>query len=268
MKRLFKFMLLIAAFLWLPTLIQHGGAGLNVLAFGEQPAVQAAVQAAAKSQDALSLSEKISLENDAMVLWAKQLDELVIQAGSIFSLDQWLNELPDEGRAKPGDADLEQIGSTLLQTALQAGLEVGEHTIHPKLPDTVEPGYDLEFRQGQQDFTLRNPHNYEVSGKVEVNGRQASFQWVGHASGLWERKEIKVEMEELPQGSLKVEDHALGTRSRMIPGYPGRLIQVYAISADSKELLYQNYYAPQANLIYEPKRSIEAAGTGESGGNP
>ncbi|WP_059051551.1 VanW family protein [Paenibacillus senegalimassiliensis] len=267
MKRLFKFTLLVAMVMWLPTLINYGGQGLRVLAF-EELSVQSSSQAIPSSTEALSLSEKVSLENDAMLQWAKQLDELVIQAGNVFSLDQWFKELPDNGQAKPADTDLEQIGSILLQTGLQAGLEVGERATHSVLPATAEPGYDLEFRQGEQDFTLRNPHNYEVSGKVEVHGGQASFQWMGYGPSLWKKKEITVEVEEFAQGDLKVEDHALVTKGRTIPGYPGRLIHVYAVSDGGKELLYQNYYAPQANLVYEPKRSSEATRIGESGGNP
>lgn len=267
MKRLFKFTLLIAVVMWLLALMNDGGQGLRVLAF-EKLSAQPTSQAIPPSTEAMSLSEKVSLENDAMLQWAKELDELVIQAGNVFSLDQWFKELPDDGQAKPADTDLEQIGSLLLQTGLQAGLEVGERATHPVLPAMAEPGYDLEFRQGQQDFTLRNPHNYEVSGKVEVHGGQASFQWMGYGPSLWKKREIKVEVEEFAQGDLKVEDHALGTKSRTIPGYPGRLVHVYAVSDDSMELLYQNYYAPQANLIYESKRSSEATRTGESGGNP
>ncbi|GEM_PF-2962225 len=272
MKSWSKFTLLVVTVAFLPILmLTEVSASRESVRSASQPkdrlqsdtAVGSAVSPRLKD---LSLEAKFNLDSPSMQRWAEQLDSLSIQPDGVFSLYHWATDVVSSHGLNPDDETLERIGSALLYTAVQAGLEVGVHASHKQLPASLEPGFDLDFRYGEQDFMIFNPHTFAVKGALDTIGTQARFKLQGSTSASWTPAEIAVQSEVFEPERIRLEDHAEGAQARTVQGRPGQLVKVYGMAGGERQLLYKHYYAPQASLVYEtlPPASTAVDSGGDS----
>lgn len=216
-----------------------------------EPAEHAPSQSAAL-QDRTVIGQVLDVQLPASAKpWIAELNGLSLQPGQNFSLAVWSVQLETHNGFQEDCEVLEGIATLLMQTAVQARLEIGERHQHPQLPADTAPGFDVSFRGKTQDFILRNPHRYPVQFQADLTDKVSGVRLYALVPEAQNPAELRITEEIVTPGERVVEDHGQDALARSIPGKEGKLITVSELRSDGTEqLLYKDYYALEAAVTY------------------
>ncbi|XID92581.1 VanW family protein [Paenibacillaceae bacterium WGS1546] len=178
----------------------------------------------------------------------------VIPAGQTFSYQEWMLE----SKAQVDEDGYSQLASLLFETAVKAGLEVGERYVHAKLPDYANPGFDVAVSPRKKDLKLHNPYSFDVAWTLEIENGVPAARMIAQDEGEWTAPRIEVQRTDYLPDTVVLVDFG---RSLPAKGDPGALVKVF----DGNELLYKDFYPPRAEEMLLAPTAAERSGLTHSG---
>lgn len=186
--------------------------------------------------------------------WLEQARELKLEPGKLFSLNDWVRETMNNKKLEAKEAELSHLAGMLYETALRAGLEIGERYTHQDLPAYAAAGFDVQFEPDRKNLTLLNPYDFVFKLDVAYNGQQPVLALTGKPSDKWSEVQIDVQKESFSPDKVMLVDYSAAVGRGEVKrddGKDGLLVKVYKNGKEKepKILLAKDYYAPHPLVV-------------------
>jgi hypothetical protein len=175
-------------------------------------------------------------------------DNYSLLPSKVFSFHEWYmkNKLKVSKNAQSAFA------STLYELAIRSGLEIGERHIHLQLPTFSKPGFDVEIKGKEKDFSIRNPYRYAVIFKVTIENQTPILQLFKNDSTEFKAPLVTVDNKVIPFDKVMLTAKGKNTLSANLStvGANGAIIKVFVTPAGkTKQFLARDYYPPRSQTV-------------------
>ena len=197
-----------------------------------------------------------------------KLDNVIINAGEVFSLNKILGEVSREtgyqeaiiyqgGKAVTGiGGGVCQVATTLYNTALYADLEILERHQHGLPVSYVKPSLDAAFYSNVQDLKFKNNKSYPIKLLAKTSD-------IGNLTievyGVKNNKNVEIKLESeiintIPYKTQYIEDNNINKDIIITPGVNGYTSKSYFVKFENgkeieRKLLNTDTYSPQTEVI-------------------
>lgn len=219
-----------------------------------QPAAPSAAPDTGKSaagDQLLVQSTNTATVSDGAKAWLDELAKVTLKPNELFSLDAWVKNTVVSAKLELKQDEISQIAGLLYETALRAGLTIGERHIHQELPAYATAGYDVAYQDGK-DLTLFNPNKFTMQVGVALSGSYPIVYLKGSPDAKWTPVSLEVVQEPFQAEKVELVDFNLGAgkgETTQQEGKPGLLVQVKAKEGDIVHVVAKDYYAPLPKVV-------------------
>ncbi|MGN7358067.1 VanW family protein [Paenibacillus sp. SAF-054] len=209
-----------------------------------------AVQTAVSSSNNNVITKSVGTKemNDRMLNVLGRLQNVEIRPNTQFSMNQWLELNKFEKKQGKEGEDIAYTASLLYESAVKAGMEIGERHLHRQLPPYAAPGFDVYIEPADHDLTFYNSLGFSIfiSVKKTIDGMpQIIFE--GQPAAGWKQPQINVNTKKYAPKNFEVTDAKLAPNAISVKsaGTEGLMIEV----TDGTRKISRDFYAPQPAVV-------------------
>lgn len=205
-------------------------------------------------------STSTAMVNASTKAWLDELTKVVLKPNEVFSLEEWVKKTTAEAKLEMKQEEISQIAGLLYETALRAGLTIGERHIHQELPAYATAGFDVAYQYNGKNLTLLNPHEFTLQAGVVYSEDYPVVYLKGVPKGKWAPVNLETIQEPFNPEKVELVDFSLGTgggENKKQEGKKGLLVQVRT-KGEEVRLLAKDYYAPLPTVVARGPTTEEA----------
>ncbi|SER67478.1 VanW family protein [Salisediminibacterium halotolerans] len=218
----------------------------------------------------ISVNEYMSLENEVLVRserdrtlegeaseWIRELEEVTIEADSVFSFHEMLN---DHDISYVSGEDAAVLSSAVYETLVQSNFEIVERHIRYERYENVPLGYDAAISNNNQDLQAENVNDTAYTLRFETTSEGFAVELEGYD---WPYTvDIDMDSEEQVDYDTRIRfDEQLppGTEESLQDGRQGEFVRLTrSFSDESNEILREETISED---FYAPQHALEARST-------